>query len=105
VRGLSDPAEEMPRYAREPVEFGHSVRLVLGQGHLNLIEPGNMQIPYVTAVVEPGGPLGKNGISQSECDPLKLFLDRRAPPGVPPGAARIWRQLVQADATQAGKVL
>jgi hypothetical protein len=104
-RGRSDPAEEMPRYAREPVEFRHWARLVLSQGHLNLIEPGDMQIPYVTAVVEPGHAFGKNGIPQSECDPLKLFLDRHAPPLAPPGALRIWGQLAQADAIQAGEVL
>ena len=104
-RDLSDPAEETPRYAREPVEFPHWARFVLSQGHLNLIEPSDVQVAYVTAVVKPGRALGKNGVSQSERNPLKLLLDGHAPAGVPVGAARIWRQPVHSDAIQAGKVL
>jgi hypothetical protein len=34
--GRSDPAEEMPRYAREPVEFRHWARLVLSRAVLLL---------------------------------------------------------------------
>ena len=102
---LGDLAEETPRYARKPIEFRHWARLVLGQGDLNLIEPGDVPIAYVTAMVEPGRALGKNGITQPECDPLKLLLDGHALAGAPPGAARIGRQTVLADPIQAGKVL
>ena len=102
---LGDLAEETPRYAREPVEFPHWARLVLSQGYLNLIEPGNVQIAYVAAVIEPGHACRKNGVPESECDPLKLLLDGHAPSGALPGAVRIWRQPVQVDAIQGGKVL
>ena len=76
---LGDLAEETPRYAREPVEFPHWARLVLSQGHLNLIEPGDVPIAYVAAVIDPGRALPEAGVPQSECDPLKLLLDGRAP--------------------------
>ena len=102
---LGDPTEETPRYAREPVEFPHWARFVLSQGHMNLIEPSDVQIAYVTAVVKPGCALGKNGVSQPERNPLKLLLDGHAPAGAPLGPARIWRQPVQPDAIQAAKVL
>jgi hypothetical protein len=102
---LGDPAEETPRNARKPIEFRHWARLVLSEGDLNLIEPGDGQIAYVTAVVEPGCALGKNGIPQSECDPLKLLLDGHPLGGAPAWAARIRRQTVLADPIQARKVL
>ena len=34
--------EATPRYAREPVEFPHWASPVLGQGHLDFLEPGHV---------------------------------------------------------------
>ena len=64
IAALGRLAENMPRYASEPIEFRHRACLGLGERHLNVIEAGDSQIAYVWPVIKAGYPLGEDGVSQ-----------------------------------------